>query len=477
MVLSAVEFALCVLSMFGRVLDENRMAVQVLLEAIKSYNMTTKQFGKRAVKQAGYGGRGSLRAMAKFLGHDYNMRELRTDEASLSPSSPDDTDTSEQGAQAVLHTILDPVIGCLTRQEIVNMRRDMDEAMRLASSVPMEEVRTRVADFGKQARENGCCERWIEVWEKGIQSRAMDVDQPVPIGVEVTKAELACKFAVVPVMSTLRRRAHVARNCRPRRFPSATDVCLGLNWPTSSSSSSSSTSSSGSDDTRIWHAHGWKMFHPATAANRKRTDAMGFKFPPPGMISATESTPATTPTPSDVDSEPAQDMSEQLKQWQDDWETEQFGAWKAAIGKDNAMWVIAGTRNKKMWHKHGWKKLDPTARSAHKKTSFRFPAPGSPCTSNTASDADSVRYLDADAECKYRKWEDSWEAEQVGKWTAGLKMPAKREEAGVWKRLAMAWKSEKVNMWAGMEWEGADEVETTGSTSLAVRVGRLFGFA
>ncbi|CUA74011.1 hypothetical protein RSOLAG22IIIB_05357 [Rhizoctonia solani] len=477
MALSAVEFALCVLSMFGRVLDENRMAVQVLLEAIKSYNTTTRQFGKRAVKEAGYGGRSSLRAMAKFLGQDYNMKELRTDEASLSPSSPGDTETDRQGAQAVLHTILDPVIGCLTRQELVNMCRDMDEAMRLASSVPMEEVRTRVAEFGKQARENGCCERWVEVWEKGIQSRAMNVGQPLSIGVEATEAELACKFAMVPVMSTIKRRAHVARNCRPRRFPSATDVCLGLNWPTSSSSSSSSTSSSGSDDTRIWHAHGWKMFHPATAANRKRTDAMGFKFPPPGMISSTESTPATTPTPSGVDSEPALDMSEQLKQWQDDWETEQFGAWKAAIGKDNALWFIAGTRNKKMWHKHGWKKFDATARSAHKKTSFRFPASGSPCTSSTTSDADSVRSLDADAECKHRKWEDSWEAEQVGKWTAGLKVPVKREEAGVWKRLAMAWKSEKVDIWAGMEWEEADEVETTGSTSLAAKVGRLFGFA
>ncbi|EUC55395.1 hypothetical protein RSOL_113810, partial [Rhizoctonia solani AG-3 Rhs1AP] len=83
--LSAVQFALCVLSMFGRVMDENRMALQVLLEAIMSYNPITGKFGKRAVKQAGYGGRSSLRAMAVFFGKDYGMKELRTEEASRLP--------------------------------------------------------------------------------------------------------------------------------------------------------------------------------------------------------------------------------------------------------------------------------------------------------------------------------------------------------------------------------------------------------
>ncbi|KAL5637800.1 hypothetical protein ACGC1H_002163 [Rhizoctonia solani] len=390
--LSAVEFALCVLSMFGRVMDENRMALHVLLEAIMSHNPITGQFGKRAVKQAGYGGRSSLRAMGGFLGKDYGMKELRTEEAT----------------QAVLHTILDPVIGCLTREELMKLRRDMDDAMRLASSLPMEEVRVRVAEFAQQARENGGRERWMGVWEKAMEAQATETAHQSPlISVEVPETE-SWKFAVVPVMSTLRRRAHVARNCRPTAFPSPVDVCLGRS--SSSSSTSLSLDEWYRDNTRIWHPHGWKMLHSATAANRKKASPAGFKFPPAGMISATTTTPTATPCP--VDSKQAQEMSAKLKQWQDDWETEQLRSWKAVVHKG------------------------------------------------------SKRPLDNNNQRKDRRWKDSLETEQLGRWTAGLDLPG-TEEGGVWSRLAMAWKS-KVDA-------NADKVETTDLTTLPARVGRLFG--
>ncbi|EUC55403.1 hypothetical protein RSOL_114590 [Rhizoctonia solani AG-3 Rhs1AP] len=444
--LSAVEFALCVLSMFGRVMDENRMALQVLLEAIKSYNPTTGKFGKRAVKLAGYGGRSSLRAMA--------------------------------GAQAVLHTILDPVIGCLSVHELVKLRGDMDEAMRLASSLPMEEVRARVAEFAQKARENGGRERWMGLWEKAMEAQAIEAaHQPSSISEEAFGTEDR-KFAVVPIMSTLKRRAHVPRNCRPTGFPSPVDVCLGRGSTLSSSSSSVLPSpSSGEwyrDTARVWHPHGWKMFYPATAANRKRASPAGFKFPPPGMTSTTTSTP--TPTPNPVDSKHALEMSAKLKQWQDDWEIEQLGSWKAAMDKDAALgFIVDCTRDEKIWHAHGWKKFCPTTQCAHKQTSFQFPAPGSSHVSTLAAGVESGRPLEKDMESKYKIWEDSWETEQLGRWTARLAMPAK--EGGMWNQLAMAWKSEKVDVLAGMMEEGLKEAETITCTTLAARVGRLFGLA
>ncbi|KEP45714.1 hypothetical protein V565_247480 [Rhizoctonia solani 123E] len=444
--LSAVEFALCVLSMFGCVMDENRMALQVLLKAIKSYNPTTGKFGKRAVKQAGYGGRSSLRAMA--------------------------------GAQAVLHTILDPVIGCLSVHELVKLREDMDAAMQLASSLPMEEVRVRVAEFAQKARENGGRERWMRVWEKAIEAQAIEAThQPSSVSEEVSGTE-DWKFAVVPIMSTLKRRAHAPRNCRPAAFPSPVDVCLGRGSTLSSSSSSVLPSpSSGEwyrDTARVWHPHGWKMFYPATAANRKRASPAGFKFPPPGMISATTSTPAVTPNP--VDSKHALEMSAKLKQWQDDWETEQLGSWKAAIDKDAALeFIVDRTRDEKIWHAHGWKKFCPTTRRARKETSFQFPAPESSWNSATTSGVDSERPQDKDMKSAYKMWEDMWEAEQLGRWTARLTMPAK--EGGMWNRLAMAWKSEEVDAFAGMVEGSVDGVEWTMRTTLAARVGRLFGLA
>ncbi|CAE6447356.1 unnamed protein product, partial [Rhizoctonia solani] len=81
----------------------------------------------------------------------------------------------------------------------------------------------------------------------------------------------------------------------------------------------------------------------------------------------------------------------------------------------------------------------------------------------------------------YRKWEEKWEAEQVGKWAAGLKGRAKRTEGGLWKRLAMAWKSDGVERWADMV-KDEDEVNMEESgvvapASLATRIGRLLGLA
>ncbi|KDN48360.1 hypothetical protein RSAG8_02952, partial [Rhizoctonia solani AG-8 WAC10335] len=225
---------------------------------------------------------------------------------------------------------------------------------------------------------------------------------------------------------------------------------------------------------RIWHPHGWKMFYPATASNRKKASPAGFEFPPAGTISTTATTVTPTMT-SPVDPEQALEMSAKLKRWEDEWETQQLGTWKAAIQKDNALWfIVEYTRDKKILHPHGWKKLDATARSAHKKTGFKFPAPGS---STVTIAVESERRLDTDIECEYRKWEDSWETAQLGRWSAGLKMSAKKDEGGLWNRLAMAWKSEKVDLWAGMVGEGVDGAETTGSTTLAGKVGRLFGLA
>ncbi|KAL5637802.1 hypothetical protein ACGC1H_002165 [Rhizoctonia solani] len=144
---------------------------------------------------------------------------------------------------------------------------------------------------------------------------------------------------------------------------------------------------------------------------------------------------------------------------------------------DNALWFIVGsTMDKKLWPSHGWKKFDPTARSAHKQTSFRFPAPVSSRASIVTSGVDSERLLDKDMESTYNMWGDSWETKQRGRWTAGLKMPAK-EEGGAWSRLAMAWKSEKVDVWVGMVAEGVDVVGMTTCATLVARGVRLFGLA
>ncbi|KAJ1302196.1 hypothetical protein OPQ81_001022 [Rhizoctonia solani] len=157
--------------MFGQVIDENRMAVHVLLEAIKSYNLLTKQFGQRAVKQAGYGGRSSLRELAAYLGKDYKMKELRTDE----------------GAQAVLHTILDPVIGSLSRQELYKLKKEMDEMIRLVSSAPTEEVRARITGFTVQAWEDGWREHWMAAWKKSMveyATKSTDASQAEDASIE-----------------------------------------------------------------------------------------------------------------------------------------------------------------------------------------------------------------------------------------------------------------------------------------------------
>ncbi|KAJ1302202.1 hypothetical protein OPQ81_001027 [Rhizoctonia solani] len=467
--LSAVEFALCVLSMFGQVIDENRMAVHVLLEAIKSYNLLTKQFGQRAVKQAGYGGRSSLRALAAYLGKDYKMKELRTDE----------------GAQAVLHTILDPVIGSLSRQELCKLRKDVDQAIRLVSSVPVEEVRARMAGFTVQAWEDGRREHWMAVWKKGMDAQvrgSIDASQAEDLDTEhdsqsistLTAVELPCELAIVPVMSTLKRRSRVLINRRSTSFPSPVDVCLGRR-------SLSTSEEWYMDKTPVWHPHGSKAFYSTTASNCEKSSLMDFKFPPAGMISSTGSDSTSAATL--VDPERALEMSAKLKQWEDEWEKEQLGIWRAAINMDNALWLIMEcTRDMKIWHPHGWKKFDGSARSAYKNTGFRFPAPGSivlpPLPTVTgAVDSDLERSPNVDA--KYREWEDSWEAEQLAKWSAGLNIRVKREEGGLWSRLAMSWKSERVDLWAGMieEADYMKDMDATTPTTLATKLGRLFGLA
>ncbi|KAH7302853.1 hypothetical protein B0J17DRAFT_692684 [Rhizoctonia solani] len=464
--LSAVEFALCVLSMFGRVLDENRMAVHVLLEAIKSYNPLTGQFGKRAVKQAGYGGRSSLRAIAAYLGKDYKMNELRT----------------EEGAQAILHTILDPVLGSLTRQELAKIRKDVDEGIRLASSAPVEEVRAKVAEFILEAWKNGRREHWVDVWNRGMEAQAgetmdpgsqaenEDSDRSTSFHIVDSGTEPSWKFAVIPVMSTLERRARVPRSSRSS-FPSPVDVCLGR-----SSSSSRSSDEWYKDTNPVWHPHGWKAFYPTVTSDGKPTSPVDFKFPPPGMLSAT--TVTATPT---VDPEQGLETSIKLKQWEDEWEKQQLGAWKAAIQKDDALWfIVECIRDEKILHPHGWKKFDATTRSAHKRMAFRFPGPRlSPTSTATCpvdSDSDSKRCLGIDNADKYKKWEDSWEVGQLGKWSSGLKTRATKE-GRLWNRLAMAWKSERVDLWAGMVEQHEEAVETIGSTSVGMRIGRLFGLA
>ncbi|CAE6512994.1 unnamed protein product [Rhizoctonia solani] len=464
--LSAVEFALCVLSMFGRVIDENRMAVQVLLEAIKSYNPLTHQFGKRAVKQAGYGGRSSLRALAAFFGKDYNMKELRTDE----------------GGQAVLHTILDPVLGSLTRSELVKLREDVDEAIKLASSAPMNEVRARVIGFVRKAWEDGRREHWMAAWKamkaqgtRPVQVGSNNHNQPTSILVEVPTIDSVGDFAVVPVISALKRRRRVPINRPSASFPSPVDVCLGR--------SSLSSNQPNEDYTPLWPAHGRIVLYPNPASSEEKALLLDFKFPPAGILPSTAPDTSSTAI-SSMDTEQTLEMSAKLRRWEDEWEKEQLGSWKAAIEQDEALWfIVECTRDKRIWHPHGWKKLDPTARSAHKKTTFKFPAPCSvvsPSTATATRPASSERPLETDAQ--YKKWEDNWETEQLGKWSAGLKMQMRKEEGGLWSRLAMAWKSERVDLWAGIaeeELEGVnmDSMDWTTSTTLATKLGRLFGLA
>ncbi|KAG8751063.1 hypothetical protein FRC11_009766, partial [Ceratobasidium sp. 423] len=347
-ILSAVEFALCVLSMFGRVIDENRMAVQVLLEAIKSYNPLTHQFGKRAVKQVGYGGRSSLRALAAFFGKDYNMKELRTD----------------GGAQAVLHTILDPVLGSLSHEELVELRKDMDKAMRLASSTPMDEVRAAVVGFVLQAWKDGRREYWMAAWKAmgsqetqpgQVMDASNDSGQSGSTVVEAPITESTCNFAVVPMMSGLKRRRRVptSRRSTSTSFPSPVDVCLGR--------SSSSPNQWRKDYTPIWPAHGRIGLYSNPASDGEKALLVDFKFPP-GMLLSTKSNTSSTTT-SSMDSEQTLDMSAKLRQWEDEWEVEQLGTWKAAIDQDKALWfIVECIRDKEMWHRHGWKKFDRTAR-------------------------------------------------------------------------------------------------------------------
>ncbi|CAE6514690.1 unnamed protein product [Rhizoctonia solani] len=166
--LTTVEFALCVLAMFGRVLDENRMAVHVLLEAIKSYvsrnhprlvflltpHSLSEPFDgpfRQAGGQAGWIRWTQLSASDCCIPWQrLPMKEIKT----------------EEGAQAILHTILDPVLGSLTWQELAKMRKDVDEGIRLASSAPLEEVRARVAGFIVDAWKDGRREHWTGVWNK-----------------------------------------------------------------------------------------------------------------------------------------------------------------------------------------------------------------------------------------------------------------------------------------------------------------------
>ncbi|CAE6443867.1 unnamed protein product [Rhizoctonia solani] len=469
--LSAVEFALCVLSMFARVIDENRIAVQVLLEAINSYNPSTRTFAKRAAKQVGYGARSSLRALAAYLGKDYNMKELRT----------------EDGAQAILHTILDPVIGSLSGKELARAKKDIAEAMRATWCVPEAEVRAAVGEFTAQAWEDGRREYWMGVWKKANRSvdaasqdgRAEDGSgegdqlQATAVGVEVTKDELPSEFAVVPMMSTLRRRARVARMSRPGSFPSAMDVCLGLG--------SLPSDHWCMDKDPVWHAHGWKLFYPSEFSSlyREERPPVDFRFPPVGILTSTWD--ATTPAKSDpMDSQEIVEMTRKLRQWEDEWEKQQLDIWMAAIDKSDALCYMAEwTENKELWHEYGRKKYDRTGRSGHKERGYRFPLDGSGCStpglsSGATSPVESTDSLETDAQ--YRKWEEKWEAEQVGKWAAGLKGRVERGEGRLWKRLATGWKLE------GVEEEDVEGVDTEGpsvmtSRSLTTRIGRLLGLA
>ncbi|CCO37805.1 hypothetical protein BN14_11965 [Rhizoctonia solani AG-1 IB] len=448
---SAIEFALCVLSMFGRVIDENRIAVQVLLEAIKSYNPSTRTFGKQAAKQVGYGARSSLRAFAMYLGKTYNMKQLRT----------------EDGAQAILHTILDPVIGSLTAKELARLKKGVPEAARQTWCVGEGEVRTAVCEFLVKAWREGRREYWLGVWQKGNEGigasgqgdRAEDVsnggDQPTVEDQEVPGSELPSDYAVVPMMATLKRRARVARISRCGSFPSAVDVCLGLG--------SLGSNHWCMDKDAIWHPHGWKLFYPAEFSSlyREETAPTDFRFPPPGMLSST--TEATkSPKSGHADAEQTMDMTRKLRQWEDEWEKRELGAWKAATYRDSALWYIAEhLDNSRMQHAHGWKKFDKTARSAHKETGYRFPLGGSGCwtpelSSGATSAVDSIDTLETEG--RYKKWEEKWEAEQLGKWADGLKSRARGNEVGLWKRLVGLWKSGGGEWWTGIG-GGADEVD------------------
>ncbi|CAE6399922.1 unnamed protein product [Rhizoctonia solani] len=469
---SAVEFAICILSMFGRIMDENRIAVQVLLEAIKSYNPSTRTFGKEAAKQVGYGGRSSLRAFAKYLGKEYNMKELRT----------------EDGAQAILHTILDPVVGSLSAKELARLKKGVPEAIRQIWCVPEEEVRSAVREFSVQVWEEGSQEYWLGVWEKangrtgaGDQGGQMgDItngeDLPTTEHMKASNNKLASDFAVVPMMSPLKRRARVARNSRSGPFPSPVDVCLGFG--------SLGPNHWCMEEDPIWHPHGWKLFYPTEFANlhREETAPTDFRFPTSGMLSSITDAPKSLES-KQVDAEQTVDMTTKLRQWEDEWEKQELEAWKAAIHRDNALcYITESLKNGYIEHAHGWKKFDKTARSAHKETGYRFPLTGSGCStpalsSGATSPLDSTDTLET--ESQYKKWEDNWEAEQLGKWADGLKSRAK-EDVGLWKRLVGVWKSDNSERWMGIDEVDEADMErsqTVAATTLATKVGRLFGLA
>ncbi|CEL60358.1 hypothetical protein RSOLAG1IB_09576 [Rhizoctonia solani AG-1 IB] len=239
----------------------------------------------------------------------------------------------------------------------------------------------------------------------------------------------------------------------------------------------------------IWHPHGWKLLYPAEFSSlyREETAPTDFRFPPSGMLSSI--TDATKSPKSDhADAEQTMDMTTKLRQWEDEWEKRELGAWKAAIDRDSALWYIAEhLDNSRMQHAHGWKKFDKTARSAYKETGYRFPPDRSECStpdlgSGATSPVDSTDTLETEG--RYKKWEDKWEAEQLNNWTNGLKSRARGNEVGLWKRLVVLWKSGGGEWWTGIGEEayGADDVDMElaqmdAPKTMAMKVGRLVGLA
>ncbi|QRW23483.1 hypothetical protein RhiXN_08519 [Rhizoctonia solani] len=144
--------------------------------------------------------------------------------------------------------------------------------------------------------------------------------------------------------------------------------------------------------------------------------------------------------PKAVDSQLELEMQRKLKEWEDKWEKQQLVGWKAGIDMGNS---TVDTKVDKTWDVEGTKMAEKSKETV-------------------------------DSKEEYKRWEDRWEEEQLGKWSWGLKEETSGSK-GLWKQgQKVQWEGEKGRDRAEVEMEGSKVME---ATNLMTWIGKLFGFA